>query len=92
LNTGLWPIMPILRGWVLRSGEEPVAEARVSFVSGPVPLPEIAALTNREGRFELNPRTAGTYRLRATSDEHGSGELEITVGLDGKDGFVIHLR
>jgi hypothetical protein len=46
----------------------PVAEASVYFVEGPVPLPDIAALTDSSGRFALSAPVSGTYQLEVASE------------------------
>jgi hypothetical protein len=41
----------------------PVAEAVVSLAAGPVPLPDIAALTGPDGSFRVTAPMPGAYQL-----------------------------
>ena len=59
---------PEIAGVVVDAEGNPVEEARVYFVEGPVPLPDIAALTDSSGRFALSTPTSGTYQLGIASD------------------------
>ncbi|HEY9377479.1 MAG TPA: hypothetical protein VIQ02_10325 [Jiangellaceae bacterium] len=38
---------------------KPVAEARVFYTESPVPMPDVAALSGADGRFELTMPAAG---------------------------------
>ncbi|GGX70142.1 carboxypeptidase-like regulatory domain-containing protein [Streptomyces hiroshimensis] len=53
----------VIRGTVRDAAGAPVAGARVAFAGGPVPLPDVAALTDGEGRFALTAPAAGTYTV-----------------------------
>jgi len=64
----------------------PVAQARVYFTDGPVPLPEIAALTDSAGAFSLTAPAPGTYRIECQVD--GFAPAAITVSVAG--GRTIH--
>jgi len=59
----------------------PVEEARVYFVEGPVPLPDIAALTDSSGRFALSAPVPGTYQIGVTS-EGAAGLLQKTTTVE----------
>ncbi len=61
-----------------RSGN-PVSQARVSFSSGPVPLPDIAALTDVNGIFTLSAPAAGSYTIEVISDQFAPMKTDITV-------------
>lgn len=58
----------VIAGVVVDAEGNPVEEARVYFVEGPVPLPDIAALTDSSGRFALSAPISGTYRLGVAFD------------------------
>lgn len=62
-----------LRGLATRGGV-PVAGASVYCVSGPGPAPDIAALTDARGAFQLDDLAAGRWRLRV-----GDVEIEADV-------------
>ena len=67
-----------IAGVVVDEEGNPVEEARVYFVEGPVPLPDIAALTDSSGRFALSAPTSGTYQLGIAS-EGPAGFLQETT-------------
>lgn len=71
-----------------RSGR-PVAEARVYYMSGPVPLPDIALLTGADGTFRLTAPVAGTYSIGCTSPdgESVSRTVEVTSEADASVSF-----
>ena len=56
-----------------------IAEASVYFVEGPVPLPDIAQLTDGDGRFRLAAPAPGTYRIgvRASGFETAEATVEV---------------
>jgi Carboxypeptidase regulatory-like domain len=59
---------PEITSVVVDAEDNPIEEVRVYFAEGPVPLPDIAALTNRNGRFALSAPTSGPYQLGIASD------------------------
>jgi hypothetical protein len=59
---------PVISGMVVDAEGNPIQGARVFFVEGPVPLPDIAALTDDSGHFALSAPVSGTYRLRVASE------------------------
>ena len=69
----------LVRGVVMDAGGRPVAGARVSFRSGPGPLPDIAALSGSDGTFALTAPSAGRYELAAFGDEGAPGTATVTV-------------
>lgn len=68
----------------------PIAEAAVYFLEGPVPLPDIAQLTDGEGRFQLTAPTPGTYRLGVRGP--GFAAAEVTVEVGGEAEVVAEVR
>ena len=70
-----------ISGSVRDPGGAPIADARVFFVSGPVALPEIAALTDGAGRFVLSAPAAGTYELGIAADGFINASVKATVPL-----------
>jgi hypothetical protein len=42
-------------------------------------MPDIAQLTDDEGRFVLSAPVPGPYRLGIRSDSHGALELDVNV-------------
>lgn len=71
---------PSLISGVVRDDEgRPVAEARVYFTDGPVPLQDIAALTNKDGEFSLAAPAPGTYRIEAHADGYNITPSVVNV-------------
>ena len=67
----------LIRGLVLDAQGHPVAGARVSWALAPVPVPEVALLTDAGGRFTLTAPALGRYTLRCDSDHQGHAELAL---------------
>ena len=85
--------MGAIHGTVLDAAGRPVIAARVFYLAGPDPLPEVAALTDADGRFALAAARAGRYRLGGASDAAGAGEAEVDVEVGSGDArVVIRLR
>ena len=68
-----------IAGVVVDAEGNPVEEARVYFVEGPVPLPDIAALTDKSGRFALSAPASGTYQLGFASEGPAGFVQETTT-------------
>ena len=77
----------IVAGTVLDATGRPVAQARVYFSAAPGSVPDIAALSGPDGRFQLNAPRPGSYQVSASSDEHGSASVLVEVG--SKDAEVV---
>ncbi|MEV0122243.1 carboxypeptidase-like regulatory domain-containing protein [Streptomyces sp. NPDC050703] len=73
-----------ITGVVRDASGTPVAGARVLFTDGPRPLPDIAALTDAEGRFSLGAPSPGSYTLVCRADPlmGPSGTAEATVHVE----------
>ena len=52
-----------IAGRVSDAGGGPVAGARVAFIDGPVPMPDVAVLTDAGGWFVLAVPAPGEYRI-----------------------------
>ena len=61
--------------------DNPVEGARVYFLESPVPVPDIARLTDSDGRFELSAPVPGTYVLEAAHDG-SEGVRRTTLRID----------
>ena len=59
----------------------PVMEARVFFGTAPVPLPDIAALTDDDGRFSLYAPAPGRYEIVCHAD--GYDPVIVPIDVDG---------
>ncbi len=75
----------VISGVVLDSEGNPLADARVYFVEGPGPVPDIAALTDAQGRFRLSAPGSGLYLLAVAADgPEGVVRQTIPVTIDGR--------
>jgi hypothetical protein len=69
----------LIFGVVKDPNGNPVLNARVSFTAGPVPLPDIAALTDTMGSFTLSAPAPGEYVIEVVSDEFVKKREKINV-------------
>ncbi len=69
----------MINGSVRDGDGRPVAGARVMFTTSPVPVPDIAALTDAAGRFSLDAPVAGDYELLVVDDVHAPLPVQVTV-------------
>jgi len=70
-------IQRVIWGTVRDAQGNPVAHARVYFTAGPVPLPDIAVLTDTRGAFSLSAPSPGTYEIGGAAD--GFAPTSVTV-------------
>jgi hypothetical protein len=71
----------LIHGVVRSSGGVPIAEARVYLTQAPDDVPDIAALSNDEGRFTLGLTKPGTYRLECSAEGHETAGETVSVEL-----------
>lgn len=72
--------MPSVISGIVRGPDgQPVPNARVYFTSGPVPLPEIAAITDDRGEFSLTAPVPGEYVIQGAADEFTSRSSKVKV-------------
>ena len=67
----------MIQGLVLDARGHPVAGARISWAQAPVPVPDVALLSDDSGRFVLAAPAPGSYTLRCDSDQQGSAEERL---------------
>ncbi len=67
----------LIEGLVLDARGKPVAGARISWVRAPVNMPDVALLTNKQGRFTVAAPAPGAYTLRCDSDSQGSAQQAL---------------
>ena len=68
-----------ISGTVVDAAGRAVAQARVYAVKAPGPMPDVAALTDAEGRFTIAAPLPGAYEIGCTSDAHGSATAAVRV-------------
>ncbi len=62
-------------------GDHPVADAVVMIVEGHASHPDLAAITDESGRFELGGLTPGWYNLEARDGQRSARRsVELTAG------------
>jgi len=69
----------LISGVVVDARDHPVASARVYFTESAVAIPDIAALSDGEGRFTLSVPTDGAYTIESVSELHGAGKTSVDV-------------
>jgi len=69
----------VIRGIVRDQHSLPLAAARVYFLSGPVPLPDVAAMTGPDGAFALTAPVPGTYSIQCTLADGRSARRSVSV-------------
>jgi hypothetical protein len=85
------PAKPIIVAGVVRGpGGEQLPQARVFIARGPVPVPDIAALTDAEGRFALSLPAAGSYDVACVAE--GYAPLSTTIEVAEQRELPLELR
>jgi len=56
---------------------KPLADVRVFFVSGPVPMQDVALLTGDDGRFSLTAPVPGRYQLQFVADTFKTRTVDV---------------
>lgn len=69
----------VISGTVLSASGQPVALARVYVLAAPGPVPDVAWLTDADGRFEIVALQPGAYEIGASTDGLGSGRVAVRV-------------
>ena len=85
-------IPSVISGIVRDPLGSPVAQARVYFTDGPVPLPDIAALTDSDGAFSLSAPSVGTYTIECVAEGFTSTAVTVTLAGSQKIQTEIRLR
>jgi Carboxypeptidase regulatory-like domain len=81
----------LISGIVLDTLGQPVVRARVSFVSGPVPLPDIAALTDDHGAFSLSTPVEGAYTIECVAEGFLSTKTTVTISQNKRANIEVRL-
>lgn len=74
--------MALISGTVVDRDGRPIADARVAFSGGPVPMPDLAMLTDDRGQFTVAVPVHGTYELTFTADPHPPQTTTVVVQED----------
>jgi hypothetical protein len=85
------PASPTVVAGVVRDpAGDPVPQARVYIASGPVPVPDIAALTDAAGQFAMALPAAGTYEVACTAEGYAPSSTTVTAA--GEQELRLELR
>lgn len=81
----------VINGRVRDADGRPVAEARAGYLSGPVPLPDIAALTDADGTFVLAAPVPGGYEIICSLPDgtNASQAVDVRPGEDATVTFAL---
>lgn len=82
----------LISGIVTDDNGQPVAAARVAFTSGPVPVPDIALMTDRSGAFTISAGVAGTYEVTVVADGFLPRTITIHASTYETSHAVVELR
>lgn len=77
------PVGLQVAGTVLDRAGHPAGGATVMWLQGPVPLPEVALLTQADGSFVMSAPVPGNYTLGCRRDPDGAAKVEVSVGPQG---------
>ena len=72
----------LIHGRVVDREGAPVEWASAWLVAGPAPFPDIAALTDADGRFTLTASAPGIYRVGCRAESDPPVEVPVDVGAD----------
>jgi hypothetical protein len=82
----------LISGIVRSANGQPVAGARVFFTSGPGSFPDIAALTDDQGRFALSAPSPGTYEIECAASGFATTRATATALKDRQVNVEILLK
>lgn len=82
-----------VRGQVLRADTgAAVAQAAIVVLESPASYPDIAIMTDQDGRFRIADAAAGQWRLGATGPNGETGQASIAVADGAVAETVIRVR
>lgn len=82
----------MISGIVRSADGQPVAGARVFFATGPGSFPDIATLTDGQGRFALSAPAPGTYEIECDASGFATTRVTATALKDRQVNVEIFLR
>ncbi len=68
-----------IAGRVTDRAGTPISEVTVVIASGTAPVPDIAALTNDQGKYQLSGIPAGTFKVAVHKEGYAPQERIVTV-------------
>jgi hypothetical protein len=82
----------LISGIVRSADGKPVTGASVFFASGPGSFPDIAALTDGQGRFALSAPSPGTYEIECAASGFAPTRTAATALKDRQVNVEIFLK
>jgi hypothetical protein len=79
-----------ISGTVRDPNGQPVSDARVYFIEGPVPFPDVALLTDSNGAFTLTAPAPGTYMIGCTAN--GFEPIIVTVNVSKGQNVQVEIK
>lgn len=68
-----------IKGRVTDQAGTPISEATIVIASGTSPFPDIAALTDEQGKYQLSGIPTGTFDVAVYADGYAAQNRTITV-------------
>jgi uncharacterized GH25 family protein len=81
----------IISGVVKDHTGKPISNAVISFVTAPVSVQDIAALTDTNGNFSLSVPSEGEYIIKVNSDRHNEKNIKIKIDRNQKRQIEVSL-
>jgi len=82
--------MTTISGRVVDANGRGIAGARVMVTAAPGPVPDMAMLTDADGRFVIGAAVPGRYTVAAHTDA-ATGELAVQASGDPVEGVELRL-
>lgn len=82
----------LITGIVTDETGRPVPGARIAFTSGPVPVPDVALITDRSGTFTVSAPTPGTYEITVVADGFLPQAITVQAAMNATSHPAISLK
>ncbi len=82
----------VISGIVRDNGGKPIADAQIYFTDSPMPLPDIAMLTDSNGTFSLSVPSTGKYSIGYNAEGFAPETATVTIGSEQKVHLDIRLK
>lgn len=69
----------VISGFVRDASGSPVSGARIFLASAPVATPDIAILSDRQGRFSITAPVQGVYQIQCAADGFAPANAAVKV-------------
>ncbi len=81
-----------IAGAVTDEGGAPISDAVIAVTLAPVPMPDIAALTDTQGHFVMGAPEPGTYELLVNAPGYPQRRVTVEVDASTVASLSIELR